>query len=313
MPSTRRSMAPSSPLKALKPLSANSANIPPPALTPGKKFTALKAELEKKDAENEALRNSIAELTDALSGALSDLIVVKDKIDADVGNVGTSTATATAGAAAVAVATLSSSSSAAGVEAPPKKKKDKDAPIPSKTAYKFYCDARPKSKGGANNNMQQAWKASPPEIRQSYDAMAKADKARYARELATHEEEKAALEMYYGKKRRDMAMEFFDAHLTAALERVDAEKRKGKKKKVKKAKDPNAPKQASNKYIIFANMNRESIKAGMPEGTNQDLMTEVGRQWRESTEEEKAKYVEMAWNDKERYAKEMKKYTAEKK
>ena len=45
--------------------------------------------------------------------------------------------------------------------------------------------------------MQQVWKECPPEIRSSYEAMAKADKARYARELATHEEEKVALEMYY--------------------------------------------------------------------------------------------------------------------
>ena len=85
-------------------------------------------------------------------------------------------------------------------------------------------------------------------------------------------------------------------------------------KKVKKAKDPNAPKQASNSYIFFTSENRNSSKAGMPEGTNQrDLLTEVGRQWRESTEEKKAKYVEMANKDKERYAKEMKKYNAEKK
>jgi hypothetical protein len=82
----------------------------------------------------------------------------------------------------------------------------------------------------------------------------------------------------------------------------------------KKVKDPNAPKQASNSYIFFTSENRKSIKASMPEGTNQrDLLTEVGRQWRELTEDKKAKYLEMANEDKERYAKEMEKYTAEKK
>ena len=82
----------------------------------------------------------------------------------------------------------------------------------------------------------------------------------------------------------------------------------------KKVKDPNAPKQALNSYIFFTSENRKSIKASMPEGTNQrDLLTEVGRQWRELTEDKKAKYLEMANKDKERYAKEMEKYTAEKK
>ena len=94
---------------------------------------------------------------------------------------------------------MTSSPSTTGNKAPPKKKKDKDAPIPSKTAYKFYCNAHPKAKGAVNVNIQQAWKECPPKIRSSYKAMAKADKARYARKLTTHEEEKAALEMYHGK------------------------------------------------------------------------------------------------------------------
>ena len=82
----------------------------------------------------------------------------------------------------------------------------------------------------------------------------------------------------------------------------------------KKVKDPNVPKQASNSYIFFMSENCNLIKASMPEGTNQrDLLTEVGRQWRELTEDKKAKYLEMANKDKERYAKEMEKYTAEKK
>ena len=431
MPAPRRSMAP-----AASPLKTISNNLPPP-VTPGTKVVALKAELEKKDVENEALRNSIAELTNALSG----LNVVKDKIDTD----GTTTGV---------------------VAAAPKSKKDKDAPVHSKTAYKFWSDAHPKTKEGVN--MQQVWKECSPEIRQSYEAMAKADKARYLRELATYQEEKAALEVYYGKKKQDMAMEFFDAHVTAqaVLDKVDAGNKKGKKKakkdpeapkrplssymyfvskkresvteknpnmapteaiktlgemwgqlekgkkgkkgtkkyedlatedraryegekkvydamieernkqsdqeklerlskdkeeamelmkrrqdaasasasvmaasseatkmvsledmsvvseltnnnkpkKVKKVKDPNAPKGKSSAYIYFSCDNRNQVKASMPEGTTQkDILTEVGRQWKELSEEKKEKYVTMANKDKERYAEEMEKYTAEKK
>jgi len=102
--------------------------------------------------------------------------------------------------------------------------------------------------------------------------------------------------------------------ISEVTEQTNANNKPTVAKKVKKVKDPNAPKQASNSYIFFTSENRNLIKASMPEGTNQrDLLTEVGRQWRELTEDKKAKYVEMANKDKERYAKEMEKYTAEKK
>jgi len=127
--------------------------------------------------------------------------------------------------------------------------------------------------------MQQAWKECPPEIRSSYEAMAKADKARYARELATHEEEKVALEMYYGKKRQDMAMEFLDAHLTAqaALERVDAETQKGKKKKAKK--DPEAPKRSLLSYMYFVADMRDSVTRENPDASPKDVIKTLGEMW----------------------------------
>mmetsp|Transcript_464 Transcript_464/g.1044 ORF Transcript_464/g.1044 Transcript_464/m.1044 type:complete len:105 (-) Transcript_464:181-495(-) len=87
-----------------------------------------------------------------------------------------------------------------------------------------------------------------------------------------------------------------------------------KPKKVKKVKDPNAPKGKSSAYIYFSCDNRNQVKASMPEGTTQkELLTEVGRQWKDLTEEKKEKYVKMANKDKERHAEEMEKYTAEKK
>lgn len=77
---------------------------------------------------------------------------------------------------------------------------------------------------------------------------------------------------------------------------------------------PNAPKRACSAYIFFTSENRNQIKANMPEGTNQkELLTEVGRQWKDLAEKKKEKYVKMANEDKERYAKEMEKYCAEKK
>jgi hypothetical protein len=407
---------------ALQPLTDN---IPPPT-TPGKQVKTLKAELEKKDAENEALRNSIAELTNALTG----LNVVSEKIGTDGNNNNNVEVTKS------------------------NNKKDKDAPVPAQTAYKFFCEANPKQDGV---DMRQVWKECAPEIRETFLTMAGADKARYLHEFAVYEEEKVALEMYYEKKKEDMAMEFLDAHITAqaALEKADADK-KGKKKvkkdpeapkrptssymyfavekresvtkqntntppteimkilgemwskldkgkkgkngtkkfddlaaedkaryesekaeydamiaerniqseqekldrlkqdkeeamklmksfqdasaaltsdamdmvaanmedmsvvselttKSKKKKDPNAPKKASTAYIFFCTENRAMIKSKMPENTPQnELLTEVGRQWKELTDKKKEKYVKMTNKDKERYAKEMEKYNAEK-
>jgi len=60
-------MAPSSPLKALKPLSANSANIPPPALTPGKKFTQKRLHVDLGDYLQYFRTNSIEVPTETLS------------------------------------------------------------------------------------------------------------------------------------------------------------------------------------------------------------------------------------------------------
>jgi len=52
----------------------------------------------------------------------------------------------------------------------------------------------------------------------------------------------------------------------------------------------------------------------MPEGTKQtELLTEVGRQWKELSEVNKEKFVVLANTDKERYVKEMELYKEGKK
>jgi len=274
---TRRSMAANAgPLKTI------TDNVPPP-LTPGKKVVALTAELEKKHAENEALQSTIASLTDALAG----LTVAKDKIDADE--------------AAASVA------AAAPVAAGKKGKKDKNAPIPAKTAYRFFCDSHPKTEGGVD--MRKLWKDTSPEIRQSYEAMAQADKARYAREL----EEKAALVAYYDEKKQERAREFYDAHLAAqaALEKADAEKKKGKKKV--KAKDPEAPKRPMSSYMYFAADKRESVTKKNPNAAPKEVMKILGEMWNQLGKGEAGKngtkqYDDLAAKDKVRYESEKETY-----
>jgi hypothetical protein len=405
MPATRRSVG------ALQPINDNAQPAQPPA-TPGKQVKTLKAELDKKDVENKALLDNISSLT----SALGNLNLVKDKMVSN-NNV---------------------------VDSKQSKKKDKDAPVPAKTAYKFYCDDHPKPEGV---DMRLVWKECAADARAKYTAMAEADKTRYQQEFKTYNDEKVALEQYYGMKKQEIAMQFYEAHLSAqaALEKSDAEK-KGKKKaakdpeapkhptssymyfaiqqrevvakknpnsspteiskilgeswnqlekgkmgkkgakkyedlaavdkaryenekaeydamvaernaqldqeklerlqqekeeamklfqetnvpvsissvdevsvltedsKPKKKKDPNAPKKGCTAYLFFCNENRASIKASMTETTtNAELLTEVGRQWKELSDKKKEKYNKMADKEKARYAKEMEKYNAEKK
>ena len=83
--------------------------------------------------------------------------------------------------------------------------------------------------------------------------------------------------------------------------------------KSKKKKDPNAPKRAVSAYNFFFAQNRESIKAKMPAGANnQELMSEIGRQWKALAESKKTKYNKMAEKDKIRYANEMAAYNSNK-
>merc|ERR1711957_1019505 len=79
-------------------------------------------------------------------------------------------------------------------------------------------------------------------------------------------------------------------------------------KKVKKKKDPNAPKKNLSSYIFFCTINRSKIV--LPQDAKQtEILTELGRQWKALGEEDKQQYIEMATKDKERYTKAMEVYT----
>lgn len=80
-------------------------------------------------------------------------------------------------------------------------------------------------------------------------------------------------------------------------------------KKEKKKKDPNAPKKGMSAYFFFMNENREKIKTENPGIAFTEIAKVAGEKWKAVSAEEKAKYEKMAANDKERYAKDMKKYT----
>jgi high mobility group protein B2 len=83
-----------------------------------------------------------------------------------------------------------------------------------------------------------------------------------------------------------------------------------KKKKGKKSKDTSLPKRNISAYIFFCNHIRSSVKEELmaaddekdPKACNSTrIMTEMAKRWREISEEDKAPFVKMAGEDKERY------------
>jgi hypothetical protein len=81
-------------------------------------------------------------------------------------------------------------------------------------------------------------------------------------------------------------------------------------KKAKKPKDPKAPKRARGSYVFFTNHIRPQIMKEKPDTKFVELGAIMGQRWRNISKEEKAKYEEMALEDRNRFNKEMEEYNA---
>jgi len=80
-------------------------------------------------------------------------------------------------------------------------------------------------------------------------------------------------------------------------------KPKGNKvgKKSRKKKDPSKPKRSMSAYMNFAKAMRPVIKQEQPEMAFAELTRAVATKWRETTDSERAPYMAMAEQDKQRY------------
>jgi len=76
----------------------------------------------------------------------------------------------------------------------------------------------------------------------------------------------------------------------------------------KKRKDPNAPKAASNAYMIFCKARRATLKEEHPELPFGQLGAKLGEIWRNLQPEDKKPFEDQAAADRERYRKEMEQY-----
>ena len=77
-------------------------------------------------------------------------------------------------------------------------------------------------------------------------------------------------------------------------------------KRVKKPKrDPSKPKRGLNKYMAFTNAMRTEVTNANPEMSPKDVTRELGKQWREMSDEDKIPYVKMAKENREEYKRAM--------
>lgn len=74
------------------------------------------------------------------------------------------------------------------------------------------------------------------------------------------------------------------------------------KRRVKKEKDPNAPKRALNGYMYYSKERRATLKAERPDLKTKELSVVMGQEWNAMSEDQKRPYSVKGAADKERYA-----------
>ena len=78
----------------------------------------------------------------------------------------------------------------------------------------------------------------------------------------------------------------------------------------KKTRDPNAPKRASNAYMIFCKARRARLKSERPDLAFGKLGAKLGEMWRQMTPSQRRPYEDKAAIDRHRFKLEMKRYSS---
>jgi len=102
-----------------------------------------------------------------------------------------------------------------------------------------------------------------------------------------------------------------NTHLKATKKRAKADAKTDSKtstKRAKTAKDPMAPKRAISAFILFGNDERKRLKTEKPDLAFGEIGKELGKRWKDSSEDVKNKYHALAQIDKQRYVQEMDQY-----
>lgn len=164
-----------------------------------------------------------------------------------------------------------------------KKKKDPNAPKRWRTSYILFCgDHREKVKkeNPDLNNLEitsklgELWKGVSDKEKKKYEDLAAKDKARYNKDM--------------------------ESYTPPSDAEVEEKPKKSKK-------DREGPKHTTTSYMFFCKDVREQVEKETGK-KGKEAMAELGRRWKELSDEEKAPYIEQQNVDKARYEKEKAEY-----
>lgn len=110
------------------------------------------------------------------------------------------------------------------------------------------------------------------------------------------------------KRFQDMAERDKKRYESEMQDYVPPKGEKGRGKKRRHTKDPNAPKRSLSAFFWFCNDERPKVKGMNPEYGIGDVAKVLGRMWSEADPDTKRKYEAMAERDKARYERDMSAY-----
>jgi len=84
---------------------------------------------------------------------------------------------------------------------------------------------------------------------------------------------------------------------------------KPRKSRKRKKKDPDAPKRAMSSFMFFANHRRAELRKANPDMKITEIGKELGKMWKDLSEDERKPYQAQADEDKVRYTKEKESYS----
>jgi len=82
--------------------------------------------------------------------------------------------------------------------------------------------------------------------------------------------------------------------------------------RIKKFKDPSAPKRARSGYMLYCEKTRDTVRKSLPKTAQfADIIKKMAKNWKALDNKEKVSYNKLAEEDKARYAKELEEYNSE--
>lgn len=166
--------------------------------------------------------------------------------------------------------------------------------------------------GDVGKVLGEKWKTVGAEEKNRYESKAAELKVQWQKEMAAwnavHGDDESGTKTYFFDK-FDRVYSFFKKKKNPNKKTpfiLDGDKKKGKGTKGKRAKkDPNAPKGATNAYMMFSKEQREKLKNEGKKVSFGEAGKIIAEKWKSLAEDEKKPYQDAADKDKKRYEKEM--------